>query len=638
MSDADAVSELLLHWEERFQQGETLSAEELCRDCPEHLEEVRRKLAVLLAVYRVLDLEETAPDTLGPATVSAAIPRVAGYDIVEVLGRGAMGVVYKARQVELNRLVALKMILAGVHAAPAERKRLRDEAQALARLRHAHVVQVYDFGESEGLPYFALEYVEGGTLAERWRGQAMPPREAAELLEKLARAVHAVHECGIVHRDLKPANVLLTADGEPKIADFGLAKQLDAGTDLTVSGAIVGTPQYMAPEQAQGRGKDIGPKSDVYALGAILYELLTGKPPFKGPTARDTLRRVLTDDPVPPRRLQRTIDRPLETICLKCLAKHPDRRYASAGELAGRLRLFLDGKPIPDRPMGWIERAWRTVRRHPAVSAFAVLLVAGFALLFAVNYLSDPARKLESLQRRLAKGERVTLIGDDVPPAWYRWRMGEAQAKASRFQDEPFLINSGGIALIELLPDPMCESYRFSAWVRHGDGSGDSSVGIYFGHSAHAVPKGEEHYFCVLSFADQGERKGKAVLTFRARGEQGLDVFTNIHDPTPLQAGLRGIPPEKESGPWRELVVIRTPQEIRAYCDGKQLTGLGGRMRALSPESARWQRQSTTRKRAESMELDPRFAPREHMGIYVNHGSASFRRVVVQPLTEETEP
>jgi hypothetical protein len=328
----------------------------------------------------------------------------------------------------------------------------------------------------------------------------------------------------------------------------------------------------------------------------------------------------------------------LETICLKCLAKDPRKRYASAGELAGRLRLFLDDKPIPDRPMGWIERAWRVVRRHPAVSTFVALLVVGLALLFAVNYLSDPARKLESLQRRLAKGETVTLIGETGPPTWYRWRMGQAQSKESALPGEAFHINSGSIAVVELLPDPMRTSYRLSAEVRHRDGTGDSSVGICFGYSIQAVPKGEEHDFCVLSFADHGDRTGKAALILRACGEQGMDVFANVHSPTPLEAELKGTPLYKNPGPWRELVVERTPREIRTYCDGKQLSGRRGRLSAVSQEDVDRLSQQPPLKRPELPDLKPRFAPRERLGLYVNHGSASFRRVVVQPLAEETEP
>jgi serine/threonine protein kinase len=242
--------------------------------------------------------------------------RIGDYEVLEEIGRGAMGVVYKARQLSLNRLVALKMIVAGGHTSADEVARFRAEADAVARLQHPNIVQIYEVGEHDGLPYFSLELCPGGSLDRRLQGTPRPPAEAARLVQTLAAAVDAAHQSRLVHRDLKPANLLLT-DGGPqavvKIADFGLAKRLgEAGQ--TLSGAIVGTPSYMAPEQAGGRSRDVGPAADIYALGAILYELLTGRPPFKAPSALDTLLQVVADDPVPPRQLQSKTPRDLETI------------------------------------------------------------------------------------------------------------------------------------------------------------------------------------------------------------------------------------------------------------------------------------------------------------------------------------
>jgi eukaryotic-like serine/threonine-protein kinase len=316
------------------------------------------------------------PALVGPLLAPAAappagLPRPFGeYELLEEVGRGGMGVVYKARQVRLNRLIALKVILGGGHTSADERVRFRAEAEAVGRLQHPHIVQVHDVGEHEGLPYLALELCPGGNLAARLNGTPVLPAEAARLVEQLARAVHAAHQAQVVHRDLKPANVLLAADGTPKVSDFGLAKRLDA-TGATATGAIVGTPSYMAPEQAQGRSKEVGPACDVYALGAILYECLTGRPPFKAATTADTLLQVVRDEPVAVRRLQPGVPRDLETICLKCLHKQPQRRYASAEELAGRLRLVLEGRPIPDRPAGRTERLWRWCRRNPLPAGMA---------------------------------------------------------------------------------------------------------------------------------------------------------------------------------------------------------------------------------------------------------------------------
>src|SRR5262245_4003610 len=260
--------------------------------------------------------------TLPPAALAGSplAPAVPGYDILGELGRGGMGVVYKARQVGLNRLVALKMVLAGGYAGPEALARFRSEAEAIAALQHPNIVQIHEVGESGGLPYFSLEYCPGGSLAQKLDGTPLPPKQAAELVETLARAMHAAHQAGVVHRDLKPANVLLAADGTPKVTDFGLAKRLDTGDGPTKSGAVMGTPSYMAPEQAAD-GKAVGPAADVYALGAILYELLTGRPPFRAATSLDTILQVVSEDPVPPSRLNAQAPRDLETACLKCLEK-----------------------------------------------------------------------------------------------------------------------------------------------------------------------------------------------------------------------------------------------------------------------------------------------------------------------------
>jgi serine/threonine-protein kinase len=295
-------------------------------------------------------------------------PVVAGYELLGELARGGMGVVYKARHQRLNRLVALKMILAGERAAPSQIARFLAEAEAVAHVRHPNIVQIYDVGQHGQQPFFSLELVEGGSLGERLRAGAMPPRQAAELIETLARATHAAHLAGIVHRDLKPSNVLLTGDGIPKIADFGLAKRLNMELRQTRTGAVLGTPSYMAPEQAQGKASDIGPATDVYALGAMLYETLTGRPPFRARTYEDVLLRVIHMDPVSLRRRKPTTPRDLETICLKCLEKDPRRRYPSARALADDLRRWLDGDPIVARHYGVASRVAGWARRQPALA------------------------------------------------------------------------------------------------------------------------------------------------------------------------------------------------------------------------------------------------------------------------------
>jgi WD40 repeat protein len=293
-----------------------------------------------------------------------------------------MGVVYHARQTRLGRTVALKVVLAGAHASPSERQRFQAEAEAVAALSHPGIVQVYECGECAGQPYLALEYCPGGSLAAKLHGTPLPPQDAAALVEQLARAVQAAHAKGIVHRDLKPENVLLAADGTPKVTDFGLVKRVESGERLTATGAIMGTPSYMAPEQA-GDGQAVGPAADVYALGAILYECLTGRPPFRAATALDTVLQVVSQEPVSVRSLNLQVPVDLETICQKCLQKEPVKRYASAAALADDLRRYLEGRPVVARPVGAVERAWRWGRRNPALAA--ALATAAMALVIGTT-------------------------------------------------------------------------------------------------------------------------------------------------------------------------------------------------------------------------------------------------------------
>jgi serine/threonine-protein kinase len=306
--------------------------EELCADDPNMLSEVRRRLHQIRGVELELDEMFPSPNqtTFNPAErpsqAGQSLPQLDGYDVEEVLGRGGMGVVYRARHRTLNRPVAVKMILAGAYAGPRELGRFRQEAEAVAGLRHPNIVQVYDAGEVDGRPYFTMEIVEGGSLARQLSGTPQPLRRAAELVAVLACAVEFAHRSGIVHRDLKPGNILLAADGTPKITDFGLAHRVEGGPEFTLTGDRLGTPSYMAPEQALGKTRDIGPPVDIYALGAILYELLTGRPPFIGDTAAETERQVIAEDAISPSRLNPKVPRDLETICLKCLHKAAARR------------------------------------------------------------------------------------------------------------------------------------------------------------------------------------------------------------------------------------------------------------------------------------------------------------------------
>jgi tetratricopeptide (TPR) repeat protein len=363
----------------------------------------------------------------GEATAKHVVT-IPGFEILGELGQGGHGVVYKARQTSLNRLVALKVARQGVHATAEERVRLGREARAVAQLCHPHIVQVHAVEEHEGVPFLVMEFVEGGSLAALLDGTPWPARRAAELVQTLARAIHAAHERGIVHRDLKPANVLLQADSTaedaesaekkmalsssassassavkllPKITDFGIARQPDAQSSQTPSQAILGTPSYMAPEQASGQSRHVGGSADVYALGAILYELLTGRPPFKAETHFETLLQVRQQEPVPPRRLVPKLPGDLETICLKCLRKEPASRYATARELAEDLNRHLRGEPIQARPTGPAERLYRWCRRNPVVAGLVVgLFVVLASGLTGVTYLWRLAEQRSTTARQ----------------------------------------------------------------------------------------------------------------------------------------------------------------------------------------------------------------------------------------------
>jgi WD40 repeat protein/serine/threonine protein kinase len=366
--------------------------------------------------------QETMQFPGGPGTPSGAdqpseaLPLVLGYRIESRLGEGGMGVVYKAHQISPNRIVALKMVHDRRPASAEEVRRMRAEAEAAADLDHPNIVPIYAVGEHQGQPYFAMRFIDGGTLGDSLGRYANDLRSAARLLATVARAVHHAHQRGVLHRDLKPGNVLLDAQGEPHVADFGLAKRIAGRASLTQTGAVIGTPEYMSPEQARAQ-KGLSTAVDVYGLGAVLYALLTGRPPFQAKDVYETLMQVVGDSPVPPRTLNAKVPRDLETICLRCLQKEPSGRYGSAGEVARDLERWLAGEPIVARPVGRWERGWRWCRRNPAVASLlaSLLVVLTLGVIVSARYAVVARREARAARQR-EYGANMLLI----QAAWER--------------------------------------------------------------------------------------------------------------------------------------------------------------------------------------------------------------------------
>jgi serine/threonine-protein kinase len=590
---------------------------------------------------------------------------VGKYVLLEEVKSGGMGVVYKARDTELDRIVALKMIKGGLLATDEEMQRFRREARAIARLDHPNIVAVYENGQEEGRLYFTMAFAWGGSLAQQQGRSVADPSSAAALLEKIARAVHYAHQRGIFHRDLKPANILFDERGNPWVADFGLAKFVDGSLELTRPGQLLGTPAYMAPEQANGHTDQFSAQTDVWGLGVLLYELLTGQRPFKGETPDEQFDRVLTMEPRRPRTINRSVDRGLETVVLKCLEKEPSRRYASAEALADDLARWQRGEPVLARPPGRLERAWRAVRRHARLTA-ALFLLAMLALTAALAwYWFDPERSFRNIEERLERGESVVLIPETGKPRWFSITAGGEAAQASEGIGGTFTVHSwSGTtvqpgARVELVRDPHRESYRLRAEVQHRKGGPGSQVGLYVLDRPLATSQGPAHSLLLWTFNDLDDLRAKFAekqkqfterhgILLQHPAPKGNYVTLRFNlllekPPRPTAWGVNAsfgsgtfepFIANKEQDSWRRLAVEVTPRTIRCFWNGQlaceqSFTDLTAR--------ARQRLRERNRKYPGSPPVEEEmvnFSPRGRLGLCVCDGSASFRRVVIEPLEE----
>jgi serine/threonine-protein kinase len=546
------------------------------------------------------------------------------YHVLSEVCNNRTGSVVKARHVRLDRVVAVKTCPAGDAADAAW---FHAGAQAQARLQHPNILPVFAVGESaEGLPCFAMAFAEGGSLAQRIDGKPQPPAEAVRVVRTLAEAMGYAHDEGVVHRDLKPANVVLSADGTVQVTDFGLARRLDAPGGQSKTGDLLGTPPYMAPEQAVGRTRDVGPLSDVYALGAILYELLTGRPPFQGKTVVETLQHVVKRPPVRPRRLQRGVPRALESICLKCLEKRPRRRYASARALADDLRRWEQGqRPRAHAPFA---RAARFLRRHAVPVAVLAVLLTAAATASLAGYLSHPERAWERIARQLGENGEVTLIGATGPPSYRTWEaVGDGRQKEQLAADGTFQITSERGCLLCLVRDPQHPRYRLRATIRHDQSFWklSSRVGVYFAYGPWTAADPDPCYGVVMFDGCE-----TSMLPRGSPVEMMLCRLKAPESTVPRTAGRPAYIPVlwKAQPDWFQLTVDIAPEQVRiAICrDGDPAD------KSRTTEVS-WQIIQKERAKLFRDVLAPDLADayRGALGLYVVNGTASFRNVVVTP-------
>lgn len=578
MSDLATLDELLDRWEQLAEQGQTPLPADLCTDHPELLAEFTSRVSALQAINRIIAATQQTVVMRGQDPAASPqqtrFPILTGYEVLSEIRRGGMAVVYKAWQLRLDRLVAVKLIRTNLD--DDSLRRFRDEARTVAQLRHPGIVQVFDIGESDGNLFFAMEYMEGGSLSQVVRQGTVAAARAAEWIRDAALAVQAAHDHQLIHRDIKSANILLDGDGKIKVADFGLAKDLVCNPGLTRTGQIFGTPGYMAPEQAAGMNRLVSKPADVYGLGATLYELLTGKTPF---SVDDDIRKVLEVDPTPPSTLNSSIPRSLQAICLRCLAKKPEDRYASAGTLADDLNRFLRGEKVRAHTRG---KLFQSVRRHWTIWVAGILtLVLGAVALSSIGPSTISSQNDSALNRimdELAARRPVELIGAQGEPRWFAWRGGKGSLLEAKPGDG-FSFHCFRMNLLMLIPDPQTESFAFKAQIRLDEiTDAASEAGVFFGWKGIDTPKGPHLSCWTVTFNDVNGPQSHIVypdgssgnpLSLRTlfrpwqhQGETKFDVTAGgeilLFPPRP--AKLMEIP-------WHDLKVEVNPKRIAITLD-----------------------------------------------------------------------
>jgi serine/threonine-protein kinase len=562
------------------------------------------------------------------------VRHLGAYDIERVIGRGGMGMVFQARQRVVGRTVAIKTLDCLLLLDPEAVARFRTEAQAIGRLRHSSIVQVYEYGEVDGRPYLCMEFVSGPTLSAAL-AEGLPARDLAEVVRTIAMAVDYAHQQQVLHRDLKPSNVLVGKDGI-KLTDFGLAKLVDVEEDFTRAGSVLGTACYMSPEQARGDIDAISMRTDVYGIGAILYEGLTGQPPYRGRSRAETLRQVQSLTPPRPRSLNPRSDRGLEAICLKCLEKVPSQRYHSAAGVADDLGRWLEGRPVVARR--GISR-YVTRRALAGVAVTFAVMAALITTVLTIQALS-PAGQLRSIESSLAKGNEVRLLQEVGGPSWHNVPIGLDKTSITSSPDECFSVVTWDTCIVELVRDPQWPRFRLTADVRHDKGDRNGYVGLFVSGKASAQETG---YGCIqMSFNDVSPMivsTDDLPPNFKLPPPSGnvVRLFPNFcHQVAGGVAemqlggasGYEFTPAGFVGGPWHRLVIEVSEKEVSASWDqhhvGKQQREDIARSWRDGMKNQQFRQQNANRM------VD--FIPRGAVGVVASRSSASFRNVSVEPL------